>query len=318
MPITVLSSLEQALAYLDRYAENKADAPEVEFEDELSRVSIHIDGERYDSSVPAELARGLWEYQEAIYRAVALTFYGASDIRRLTSEQQQQFELVFKVKHGSTDLTAHLDKFLKILGDGFLTMDSKHKAYVLVAIAIVLGTGYTVPNIVESQSKIKQEEFKANAQISIEQEKTRQFEVFGRAINDGAAAAFKKASEEGARAIVNRSSDAKKVSIGRVNLDRTDIEEVNQRATKEKATAEIIQDDFKVHGTNSRDAGSTRYILAMSNGAEFPVVVNHEDVSSTDLEKIWAAARDRKATGLEVNITYHRGAVRSAQIIKVL
>lgn len=313
-----LNTLEDALSYLAEHSENQENAPDVEFGDELASLSIHIDGERYKSSVPSELARGLWEYQEAIYKAVASTLYDVEDIRKLTTTQREQFELVFKVGNGSTDLKANLTAFLGKLGEGFLTMDSKHKAFVLVLIAVVLTTGYAAVTVLDSQSKTKLEDIKATTLIAQEREKTKQFEVLANAVNQGAAAAFNKASAEGAKAIVSHTSDADKIKIGRTVINRSEIKEFNQRATKEKATAEIVQESFRVFGAYAKEASSTRYILARPDGTEFPVTVVHDDLSADELEKIWSAARDRKLIGLEVNLTHHRNSVKSAQIVKVL
>lgn len=315
-----LSTLEDALAYLAEYSGDKEqDSPDIVFAGELAEIRVDISGERYHSSIPAELARGLWEYQEAMYKAVAFALYGVEDIRRLTQAQRMEFELVFRVGEGSTDIFAALSDFLGKLGGGFLTMDSKHKAYVLVAIAVVLTSGWAATTIAESQSAIKKEEIKAQTTIQQEHEKTRQFEVLAKiATTNAVVNTFSKASEEGAKAVVRSVPDAKEVKIGRVKISRSDIEEVNARASKEKATAEIIQDDFRVFGAYARDASATKYILAGRDGTEFSVVVSHEDHTAAELDKIWAAARDRKPLSLEVNLTLIRGAVKTAQIVKVL
>ena len=322
--IVKLSSLEEALAYLATYAggaeaDADADAPNVEFDGELSQLRIDIDGERYHATIPGELARGLWEYQEGLYKAVAFALYGVEDIRRLTGAQRREFELVFKVAEGSTDLIAPLTEFFKKLGEGFLTMESKHKACVLVAIAVVLTAGWGATHIIESQSSVKKDEIKATLDIRKEEEKTRQFEVLGRvAAGNAVVSTFSKASEEGARSIVRSAPDARNVRVGRINIDRAEIEEVNQRALKEKATASIIQEDFRVFGAYARDASATKYFLVRQDGAEFSVVVSHDDHAPADLEKIWAAARDRKPISMEVNLTLIRGVIRTAQIVKLL
>lgn len=86
----------------------------------------------------------------------------------------------------------------------------------------------------------------------------------------------------------------------------------------EKSTAEIVREDFRVFGTYAKDVGTTKYTLARKDGSEFTVVVSHDDHKPEDLEKIWAAARDRKPIALEVNLTIQRGAIRAAQIVRVL
>lgn len=315
-----ISTFEEALSYLAEFSDGREEyAPNVIFEGEVSNIALDVSGTRYHSSIPGELARGLWEYQEAIYKAVSFALYGVEDIRKLTTAQRQDFELVFTVSEGSTGLMAPLKDFLTKLGEGFLTMDSKHKAYTMVAIGVILTLGYAATNIVESSSTVKKDDIKATLAIRQEEEKTKQFEVIARLASvNQVAAGFAKASEDGARSIVRSAPDATHIKLGRAQLNRSDIEEVNQRAVKEKASAQIIQEDFRVFGTQSRDASATRYLLARKDGTEFSVVVSHDEHTAVDLEKIWSAARDRKPIALEVNATIVRGAIRAAQVVKVL
>lgn len=318
MTITI-STLEEALDFLSYYEADQESAPDVVFAGEINLLRAGIEGNRYHSTIPGELARGLWEFQEAMYKAVAFALYEVEDIRKLTAAQRRDFELVFKVSEGSTDLAAMLEGFFKKLGEGFLTMDSKHKAYTLVAIAAIVGASLAASKIIEINAAVRTEEVKAQLNISLEAEKTKQFEVFGRVANGSPVTSkFSKAVEDGSRAIVRSVPDAESVKIGRVKLDRVDIEEVNQRAVKEKASADILTEDFVIFGTQSRDSGFTKYLLARRDGSEFYVTVSHEEHKPEDLDKIWAAARDRKPIALEINATFIRGVVRSAQIVKVI
>lgn len=315
---TTIGSFEDALGFLEQYSGiRESDAPMPNFSNEFAAIKMDITGVRYHSSIPSELARGLWEFQEALYKAVALAIYGVEDIRRLTNDQRHEFELVFKVSEGSTGIEAHLEAFLHKLSEGFLTMDSQHKAYVLVLIATILVSGWAATSIVETQADLKKEEIRTAAQIQQETEKTKQFQLFSELASKGVAAAFTKASEEGARSIVRRTPDAREITIGRARIDRADIEEVNRRASMEKSFAEIVREDFRVFGTYAKDISTTKYTLARNDGSEFTVVVSHEDHKPEELEKIWAAARDRKPIALEVNLTTQRGTIKAAQIVRV-
>jgi len=76
-----LKSVEEALDYIAKLQHGQADDFAVMFDGELKALHINVDGPKYHSSVPAELARGLWEYQEALYRAAAFAITGTDDIR---------------------------------------------------------------------------------------------------------------------------------------------------------------------------------------------------------------------------------------------
>lgn len=316
----VISTVEEALLFLSEY-ENAApeDTPEIAFGGELATLDISIHGARYTGTVPGELARGLWEYQEAIYKAAAFALYGVDHIGKLSAEQRANFELIFKVSEGSTDLVALLENLYDALKEGFLTMESKHKQRVLIAIALFTAGGLAATAIVESNNQAKVEEFKAKTVIEQEQEKTKQFEIIaGLARSNQVVQNFAKANEDGARAVARRAPDATSIDIGRTRVTRDDIIEVNKRSSYERTTVELVQEDFWVFGTYSRDQAVTKFTLARRDGTEVNVLVSADDFPPEDLEKIWTAARNRKPITLAVNLTMHRGKVSSsAQIAKV-
>lgn len=313
-----LSSTEEVVTFLSSGAIEELSFDDIDISGELAQFTLKFDGKNYNSTVPSELARGLWEYQEEIYRAVAFALYGFDDIRKLTTEQRANFQLVFEVSEGSTALLASLTKFLEKLGEGITTMESKDKAKTIIAVALIMTLVWGATSVVEAQSTVKKEEIKAGLSVSQEQERTKQFQVItDLAKYNPVAERFSKASEEGAKAIIKGASDATKIKLGKVSFDKAEIQEVTQRATKEKATAQILTESFIVLGAEFREKTSTKFWLA-KEGAEFPVQIIDEDIDADSLKKLWEAARNRKPIELEVNVTIIRGKIKSGQVIKVL
>ncbi len=317
MTIT-LSSVEEALQYVADI-DSGIEVEEVEFAGELAAMCINVKGEKYHSTIPSELARGLWEYQEAIYKAAAFVMFGADDIRRLPSATKAELELVFEVSEGSSALLAPLKDLFVAIGDGIKTMDDRHKVKTIILIAVILAGGVVAWKALDDSGIAKKEEIKATLALRTEEEKTKQFEIIARAsAAQPAVRQFEKAAEEGTKAVVRGASDAESIGIGRAKFSRDDIKEANQRSARTGSTATVIEGDYRVFGTESRHGDSTRYVLAGADGVEFPVTVSHGDLGADDLEKLWAAARSRTAIKLEVSITKNRGQIRAAQIIAVL
>lgn len=316
MPIQ-LNTVEDALAQLVAIAALDHFDEEISFGGELGSITFSITGRQYHGSIPGELARGLWEYQEELYRAAAFALSGSNDIRKLSQAVRDTLELVFEVREGSTDILAKLDTFIKALGEGFITMESKHKATVLICLAIILGGGVLGYKALDDSATLKQEEVKASLQVQLEQEKTRQFQLFsGLAASDKVVSRFDKASEDGTRSVIRSASDAESIKVGRIEFDRSDIEEVNQRAARTASDAVVLDEDFRVLAAEAKLADSTKYMLASTLG-EFSVIVHHSEFSPAELDKLWAAAKGRANIRLEVSVTKNRDTIKAAQIVSV-
>jgi hypothetical protein len=323
-----IGSVEDALDALAEIQNTENFNEEIELIGDLEFIQIHVNGDKYHGTVPGEFARGLWEYQEAFYKAAAFALTGADDIRKLTTAQRETLEFVFTVSNGSSALTAPIKDFVKTLGDGFTAMDNKTKAIVLVALAILLCGGVLGWKALENSAAAKADEVKASmqaktqdvnaaTQLNSDQERTKQFELIARIANQNKVVQkFSKASEDGTRAVIRSASDANEVRIGRVIYRRIDIEEVNQRAPKTASQATIVDAIYFVFGTESKLFDSTKYTLNGPDG-EFPVNVDHSELTADELNKLWDAAKTRTPIRLEVAITKNKGQIKAAQVITV-
>lgn len=253
-----------------------------------------------------------------MYRAAAFAIYGSDDIRKLTAEQRADFQLIFSVGEGSTDITALITGFLEKLAEGITSMDSVDKRKTIIAVAVILVLAWGGVSVVESAADVKKEEIKAQVAIQADQQETARLEAFSNfAARSQVASRFSKATEEGTRAIVKSAPDAKEIKVGKVRFDQDEIQEVNQRAAKERAEAKILDEDFVIVRMEFRDA-STKIWLASATTGEFPVTVSDEEIDADSRKKVWEAAENRKKIKLEVNATVIRGQIRAAQLVKVL
>lgn len=287
------------------------------FEGELAEVKIYVDGENYHGSMPASFARGLWEYQQCLYKAVAFALYGDDNYRRLTQQDLETFQLVFKLDEGSLDLQALLTDFLKGLAEGFKNMDSKHKLAVLTFVAFCLTTGWTATSVVESSQETKRAEIAANLQIQEGTARAAEFQAVT-ALAGNVVDAFSHYGREGAKAIIKGAPDADVLSIGKAQFDKSEIGEVNQRSSKEAAKSEVVREEFLIVRVETRDSDITRFVIGRKNGVEFTAFMDDTEFTEDEIRKVWSAARGRTAIELEVNMTIHKGAIKSAQIVEIL
>ena len=314
--MTTISTLDEALAFL---ASPDYDAT-IELTGALAQLHIEVDGARYHSTMPGELARGIWDLQEALYKAAAFALTGSDDIRRLSAPQRQQLELVFVVKDGSTDLLANLQGFFTALGEGFKTMDDRTKAKTLIAIAAIV-TGYLWgDSLLEGYFTQQGRLLDAQTRQALDEGENERLKIVRDMIAEQRTVArFDEAMDAGARAIARGAQDASSLRIGPQQIDSAQIQYVNQRAARVPSTSVTVTESFAVFQADTHSHESTRYMLGRPDGSEFAVTVIHEAFSADDLEKLWTAARQRQRIELEVTITTNKdGVVRNAQIISVL
>jgi len=316
--LVTLNTVEEAIACLARLQDGE-DIGKVEFAGELSGLHIKVDGDKYHATVPGELARGLWQFQAEVYEAAAYALTGQSDIRRLTSEQRSDLELIFKVKEGSSDFWAALGGLFERLGEGFKDMDGAHKARTLILIALIVAGGYGFGKGAEVFRDIRKDEEATRVTEIREAAQTEQIKVFADAIAQSTIAQkFDQAMTKGVKDIVRSAPDAREIKAGRTVIDADDIQELNRRATRVTSTADVLDLQFRIFKVDVRDVGVAKYVLAGSGTGEFVATLNEADFTKDELVKILEAAQKREDIRLAVVVTRRHGEIRSGQIVQVL
>lgn len=316
MTSRTLNTVDEALAYLTQFS-NVDDAPDVKIGGELTHLYAKIEGENYHGTIPGELARALAELQDEFYRAAAFALHGDDKVTRLTVEERECFQLVFSVREGSSELDADLGDFWSKLGDGFVKMKSEHKRTVLIVIALVVALGWAGGKLYDTYADIEKAKIEATSDKEREAEKTRQMTLLADlAARIPAAERFDKAANEGARAVIKGAKDADSITLNRKAFDKAAIEEINQRAVKDKAEPKVFTSEFRIVGLESRDK-SLKVWLEARGIKQFNVIVGDDDDSDADLlHAIWSAARERKLITLEISATYIRGQMKTAQVVR--
>lgn len=318
MPTTI-KNIQDALALI---ANPNEDTSALQFAPEFAQLKIVVEGERYQSSVPTELARALWQYQEALYKAVAFALYGVEDIRRLTAQQRQDFELNFKVEEGSSLLLAPLEKFLDKLSDELKNMDSADKRKLLIAVGLILSGCWGMSKLSEFlQNRDNQQAAVAIASVNASQQESREATlraVISALEGNSKVAAFQRAAEEGGQAVVKGADDARRINVPGKTYTRDEIEDMTQRAPREDATSNAVTQAYKVVGLNAKSPEILRLtLLDPATAEELQARLAMEDVDADAINAIWQAARDGQSIELELSKTYRRNTLVQAVVLGV-
>ncbi|VUZ24119.1 Uncharacterised protein [uncultured Comamonas sp.] len=274
---------------------------------ELAKIFIKITGENYHGTVPGELARGLWEYQQELYRAGAFVLTGALDYRRLSPEQRQSLELVFKIAEGSTNAEAETQGYWAVLKHALQGMTGTQKVVTMTLVGLILAGALTVYGVHGQMT-----------QVALAKENTAQMDVVRKAAEGNKIAkTVEESNDRGITSVIKGAADAESVTVNRAHYDREAIEEITRRTERTQSSAEVLSEPFRVFSIEAKDHARTKCVLAAPDGREFSVTIDHDDFLPDDVAKIWAAARDRATITLEVHIKTLKGNIRRAQILSV-
>jgi len=310
-----LNNEQEAFALLNKlvsgeFSDEQAENLVVTFSESISTLEIKIDGENYHGTVPGELARGLWEFQAALYRAGAFATYGVADIRKLTNEQRAQFELVFDVKEGSTDLIADLKEVMENLKGVFDGMSGIQKSITLITIALIISGLLGFQHHSDNETEIAKERQRT------EQLKVVKDAALGR--SSQIISKYEQATEIGVTSIAKGASDATQIKAGRVTLDRAAIIEINKKSDRTQSTAEVIDSNFRVYEMQTKDTTKDACVIASPDGREFNITIHHDEFSETLRRKIWDAAEKRQTIRLEVSVVVNSdGNIRKSQVLTI-
>ncbi len=69
--------------------------------DELLTFKIHLEGTKFQGSLPSDLGFAIWKLQQSYYRFVSLVLYNDPDAQ-LSTKEKERYLLNFKIEKGST------------------------------------------------------------------------------------------------------------------------------------------------------------------------------------------------------------------------
>lgn len=304
-----LQSIEDALAFVVQQPGDGAPKFEgVEITGDWAALDIKITGKNYHGTVPGNLARGLWELQQELYRAVAFAKYGVDDIRRIPKQELEQYTLVFKVEEGSSWLTAPIDKFLETLSNAMAGMTSEEKAKLVVKIGLIIATTWgaislsnhyfdyrTKTEVAAKQQQLDAQRLeieKARIEADVRRNSEQAELILALAANNQTLSRFRDASAEGAKAVVKSAADADEIRVGQAKFDRTQINEITQRADRETPESVGISGEFRITGFKRAVGSDVARFLLTNEAGELSVIMDLSDTDSftpEQLRRFWVA-----------------------------
>lgn len=155
----VINSEEDAWTVLEKMVDGQMQDCFVEFKS-WPTINLKIKGERYSSTVPANLLDRLSNIQRNLN-----TFYGKfvydGDARNLKKAEKHEIELVYSVQKGSTDIKADATGLLNKLGESMNNPGTQVvTAVTLCVIALSIAGTISITNAADNNKEVELQRLK--------------------------------------------------------------------------------------------------------------------------------------------------------------
>lgn len=225
----------------------------------------------YNSEINSPFLGAYSEIQDEVYRLVALSTGGTSDIRTLSQEQLDKYQLRVKVGKGSSVFSDNLPDILEKLAVQLAgKMTGTEAVVVILGLALLAASTYGVKVFLEARKEVKLEEVRTS-------ERTRAIEAleFASKVQMEQAETIREAmrttSEVSQRALLvaDRSQEEilkaasktnETVVGGDVHLTREEAR-ILTSSPRKRSSRKIVEQEMKVVDVNTADAFHTTVVL---------------------------------------------------------
>ena len=326
--VLTIESVEFALNLIQELQNGKEMSfpDRIEFKGDLGKLVINIEGGRYHATIPGNFARGIWEFQQEVYRAVGTVLNGNADLRKVPKEALDQYNLIFKVSEGSSDLQADTSGFFTALGKGLSDMSDMNKLIAIIGVAVVFSFGFASSNIgtawvsahyAAENAAVEAEVEKARIDAELAKERERTEQIKALTASNNVVKEFSAAIENGTKQVIKSVPDASAAYIAGSSFDRQAIIDINSRASRESRESAELTEDFKIIGFK-RPEGSDigRYTLASKSGEISAILDMSADGPFTQeqIQHFWNAGLSQSPITLTVETKMVGGQIKQALI----
>ncbi|MCS3512544.1 hypothetical protein [Pseudomonas grimontii] len=261
---------------------------------------INIKGERYHSTLPSGVMKGLVEYQGVLNRAYALISESTS-AKSLSEDERKDLEVVFEVSQGSSEIVAAIaDQFGTLAEQAMSSMSGDQLVITILGLGLIFGLSKFALGKLKQDGDLKAEKQRLDYAENILQKSLTLTQV-------------KADLNKSMLTVVKGAYDAEHLRLGSVDLDEMDILNLTQRtrSTNQKVR---IDDLFLV---KKLETASDRWKLVFQHPTYglINVVLFKSQEAERVLDEIQIAFRSESAVHLYMLGSFKGNKLVSAAVI---
>ena len=301
-PLKILITSEaQAIDYLQRARADEFKGKKVLISfSGWPTLDINVKGDRYHSTIPAGVMRGLVEYQGALNKAFALVS-NSDTSKSLTEDNRKALDVTFEVKEGSSDISGDLAKQLSVIAQQAMNhMSGTEIVVTILGLAVIASLTYLGVSKIRTAGETAAEKQRLDFAKDVVESNVKLAQI-------------NKEVTQSALSVIKGAHDAELLRLGKSTLTRTDIEFYNRR-TRSMSAKRRIDDSFhviKLHTTDHK----WKLILEHSTYGQIKVDLYKGDEAGKVLDEIQAAFRQEIPVKLFMVGSFKNESLVSASIL---
>lgn len=320
VPDISVASESETWAALQYLIDQKADLNVIDIDFSTATwatFSVIFRGPKFDQSLTSESMKGLIDFQNAVYRSIAIIIHDNARITTLTDDERKRFELVFKITSGSVKAEAEGDKSLSDLLTEAMKKMNKGQVFILIILFMLgyygkdiylkhIDAGIDLAKIGAEQARDK-DTADQNAKIIdlakavVDRDKARDVILQHAMQQSEKAAKIIDESRKSFQSIMRGATDANSLNLQGIELPSPIIEEYNRRSRR-TANVVTLDGNFRILSVDAASQGSFRVVVRESDAlTSFSAIIKdnlsteryHRVLQKAEWGKTWVRLKIR-------------------------
>lgn len=299
-----ITSLDTAYLCVNQALANefKDDIVELVFEG-WPNFHLKVEGERYDSTLPTGLLRPLSDYQNILLKAYA-DIIKRKGLRSITEEERQAFEIVLKVKKGSSEIDGGLaEKFTQLAARGMDRMNGTQLVVTVLGIALLAAGAWSFSQYLEYRKDTHADEMQLDTQRRMLDSQDKLVSV----LSDYATQHTN---------LLKSVSDAEKVTYGQYQYDKNALDMLNKQG-RTKTKIEQRNGSYYVTGIKRIKTGHRVDLISSDSRSNFSAKIIDDTLNNEEIVKITSAYIGSVSLTLNVTVRTNGDEIVSANIVGI-
>ena len=317
----IVSNEAQAFELLERAIRGEIGTSEHVVFTFLDWPNVHVKftGDGYDSTVTAEMAEAIIEFQHALNRAYARMVYNQPNARVLKDVERDAIRIKAKVEQGSTEITLPLgDVIPKIVETLATKMDSTSLVITVIGVAAVIAAPVMYKAYLTNRSREKEIDADTQKAIALTEQETKRLAIFADAVKrEPRLGLIQEDFDLSKNAILRGVADAEKVEVDGVTVESSIAKKLS---TAPRTTSREIQlnDTYVIQEADHSVEGEVKLTLYRpGTDRKFTARFQDHSLDQAQITLLQNAECARSKVYLSINATELRGEITSATVVGV-